>query len=159
MSSIFSRIWNEETFNFSEPAQKFNRSRASKRNSLSVKNLWSAWANSQAKKVTCGAKTRSGNPCQKPPLQGKTRCRLHGGMSLAGKDHPNFKHGHCTLESRRQTADGNAYIKYLESLLIRLEIIMPKRRKRNTMFWGFWIHLCTKFRYLVKVSQHIKCVW
>ena len=157
MSSIFSRIWNEETFNFSEPAQKFNRSRASKRNSLSVKNLWSAWANSQAKKVTCGAKTRSGNPCQKPPLQGKTRCRLHGGMSLSGKDHPNFKHGHCTKESRRQTADGNAYVKYLESLLIRLEMIKPKRRKRNTMFWRFYIYLCKSFRFPMKTSQRSKC--
>ena len=73
--------------------------------------------------MTCGAKTRSGSPCQKPPLQGKARCRLHGGLSLVGKDHPNFKHGHCTKESRKQTADGNAYIKYLESLLIRLETI------------------------------------
>jgi len=30
---------------------------------------------------TCGAKTRSGGQCQKPPLLGKTRCRLHGGKS------------------------------------------------------------------------------
>ena len=29
----------------------------------------------------CGAKTRKGTPCQKPPLMGKTRCRLHGGLS------------------------------------------------------------------------------
>ena len=84
--------------------------------------------------MTCGAKTRSGNPCQKPPLQGKARCRLHGGASLSGKDHPNYQHGHCTKESRRQTADGKAYVKYLESLLIRLGMIEPKRRKRNTMF-------------------------
>jgi hypothetical protein len=84
--------------------------------------------------VTCGAKTRSGNPCQKPPLQGKARCRLHGGASLSGKDHPNYQHGNCTLESRRQIVEGNAYIKYLESILIQLGMIEQKRRKRNRMF-------------------------
>lgn len=30
---------------------------------------------------TCGAKTRSGSPCKKPPLEGSVRCRLHGGAS------------------------------------------------------------------------------
>ena len=29
----------------------------------------------------CGAKTRKGTACQKPPLAGKTKCRLHGGLS------------------------------------------------------------------------------
>ena len=29
----------------------------------------------------CGAKTRKGTPCQKLPLTGKARCRLHGGLS------------------------------------------------------------------------------
>lgn len=29
----------------------------------------------------CGAKTRGGGTCQKPPLAGATRCRLHGGAS------------------------------------------------------------------------------
>jgi len=29
----------------------------------------------------CGAKTRRGTACQKPPLAGKTKCRLHGGLS------------------------------------------------------------------------------
>lgn len=31
--------------------------------------------------ITCGAKTRSGGSCRKPPLAGKNRCRLHGGLS------------------------------------------------------------------------------
>ena len=84
--------------------------------------------------MTCGARTRSGNPCQKSPLQGKARCRLHGGMSLSGQDHPNFQHGNCTQEYRKQAAEGNAYIKYLKSLLIQLGMIEPKRCKRNTMF-------------------------
>ena len=29
----------------------------------------------------CGAKTRSGTPCKRGPVPGKTRCKLHGGMS------------------------------------------------------------------------------
>ncbi len=29
----------------------------------------------------CLAKTRRGTACQKPPIKGKTRCRLHGGLS------------------------------------------------------------------------------
>lgn len=35
---------------------------------------------------------RSGNFCQKLPHLGRNRCRLHGGLSLVGKDHPNYKH-------------------------------------------------------------------
>ena len=51
-----------------------------------------------------------------------------------GKDHPNFKHGLCTLASRKRVAEGVALVKYLESLAIGLGMIEPKRRKRNTMF-------------------------
>ena len=46
--------------------------------------------------MICGAKTRSCGECQKPPLIGKRRCRLHGGLSLSGADHPAFIHGNCT---------------------------------------------------------------
>ena len=31
--------------------------------------------------IRCGAKTRSGAPCGKFPMEGKRRCRLHGGLS------------------------------------------------------------------------------
>jgi len=30
---------------------------------------------------TCGARTRNGGTCKKPPLDGTTRCKLHGGAS------------------------------------------------------------------------------
>ena len=33
----------------------------------------------------CGAKTHSGTECRKPPLNGKIRCRLHGGLSTGPK--------------------------------------------------------------------------
>ena len=32
----------------------------------------------------CSAKTRLGTKCQKPPIKGKKRCRLHGGLSSGG---------------------------------------------------------------------------
>ena len=32
-------------------------------------------------KQFCLAKTRKGTACQKPPIKGKRRCRLHGGKS------------------------------------------------------------------------------
>lgn len=41
----------------------------------------------------CGAKTRSGTPCQRPPLKGRTRCKLHGGASPVGIASPQFKDG------------------------------------------------------------------
>jgi len=42
---------------------------------------------------TCGAKTRNGNPCQRRPAKGSSRCKLHGGASLKGVDSPTYKHG------------------------------------------------------------------
>jgi hypothetical protein len=46
---------------------------------------------------TCGAKTRSGGKCQKAPLAGKKRCRLHGGLSTgnpsAAGNSSAMKHG------------------------------------------------------------------
>ena len=33
----------------------------------------------------CDAKTRKGTACQKLPLAGKARCRLHGGLSTGPK--------------------------------------------------------------------------
>ena len=41
---------------------------------------------------TCDAKTRSGERCQNYPMA-NGRCRMHGGSSLSGEQHPNYKHG------------------------------------------------------------------
>jgi hypothetical protein len=32
----------------------------------------------------CGAKTRSGKPCMSPAVNGKMRCRMHGGAAGSG---------------------------------------------------------------------------
>src|SRR5690606_35293513 len=41
----------------------------------------------------CGAKTRAGTPCRQHPVPGRERCRVHGGLTLRGADHPNHKTG------------------------------------------------------------------
>ena len=43
----------------------------------------------------CGAQLRGqpGVHCRKFPIEGRTRCRLHGGKSPTGYDHPSFVHG------------------------------------------------------------------
>ncbi len=46
---------------------------------------------------TCGAKTRSGTSCKRLPCVANARCSLHGGKSLAGIAHPNYKHGRYTV--------------------------------------------------------------
>ena len=50
----------------------------------------------------CGARTPTGTPCQRPPVRGRKRCRLHGGLSPGaprGQKNGNFKTGNWTLET------------------------------------------------------------
>jgi hypothetical protein len=59
----------------------------------------------------CGAKTRSGKPCRSPAVDGKKRCRMHGGAPGSGAPRGNrnaVKHGLYTREAiaeRRQLAE------------------------------------------------------
>lgn len=47
----------------------------------------------------CNARTRAGGLCRRRPRPPLPRCNLHGGKSLFGIAHPNYKHGlyskHC----------------------------------------------------------------
>lgn len=45
----------------------------------------------------CGAKKRNGEPCKNPGTGRGGRCRMHGGASLVGPAHPNFKHGKASV--------------------------------------------------------------
>lgn len=50
----------------------------------------------------CGARSRAGAPCQCPAIRGRSRCRLHGGLSSGaprGVQNGNFKHGFWTCEA------------------------------------------------------------
>ena len=50
----------------------------------------------------CGARTRAGAPCRRPPVRGHKRCRLHGGLSPGaprGLKNGNYKTGDWTSEA------------------------------------------------------------
>jgi glucans biosynthesis protein len=50
----------------------------------------------------CGARTRSGTPCRRAPIQGRNRCRLHGGLSPGaptGEKNGNYSNGDWTAEA------------------------------------------------------------
>ncbi|WP_430229345.1 HGGxSTG domain-containing protein [Paraburkholderia tropica] len=51
---------------------------------------------------TCGARTRSGAPCKRAPMDGKRRCKLHGGASTGPKK-----------GSRNAAKPGSLYSAYL----------------------------------------------
>lgn len=44
-------------------------------------------------RVICGAKTRQGTICKRPPNAGRERCYLHGGATPRGLESANTKHG------------------------------------------------------------------
>jgi glucans biosynthesis protein len=51
---------------------------------------------------TCGAQTRIGTACRRPPVVGRKRCRLHGGLSPGaprGFKNGNFKTGDWTSDA------------------------------------------------------------
>lgn len=78
--------------------------------------------------MICGARTRLGCPCQKPPVVGKVRCRLHGGLLLSVREHPNYQHGRCTKQARRDSVEITSRIRSLKLLAIQLGMIKPKGR-------------------------------
>ena len=55
----------------------------------------------------CDARTRQGSPCRSPAMQGRKRCRMHGGAIGSGAQASNrnaLKHGRYTgklLEFKR----------------------------------------------------------
>ncbi|MFL0671316.1 MAG: HGGxSTG domain-containing protein [Erythrobacter sp.] len=55
----------------------------------------------------CGAKARSGNPCQAPAERGKERCRFHGARAGAprGERNGSYRHGGETKEARALRAE------------------------------------------------------
>jgi len=53
----------------------------------------------------CGAKTRTGKPCQSPIVRGRKRCRMHGGAKGSGAPPGNqnaLKHGLFTRQAKDQ---------------------------------------------------------
>lgn len=44
-------------------------------------------------KRPCKGTKRNGEPCSKSALKGRDYCASHGGKTLKGTEHPNYKHG------------------------------------------------------------------
>jgi hypothetical protein len=63
----------------------------------------------------CGARTRSGKPCQSPAVNGKKRCRMHGGAkgsgAPSGERNGNYRHGRFTAEAIREHRTLREWIK------------------------------------------------
>lgn len=70
----------------------------------------------------CGAKTRSGAPCNAPAIHGKQRCRMHGGNSPgAPKGNQNaFKHGRYSAQSISERREIHTLLDELKKLLQQL---------------------------------------
>ncbi len=70
--------------------------------------------------LRCGAKTRSGAPCQAPAVAGKKRCRMHGGAAGSGAPKDNrsaLKHGLFTRETKSQRKAVNAMLRRAREIL------------------------------------------
>ena len=77
----------------------------------------------------CLAKTRRSTPCQKAALKGKTRCRLHGGLSVG----PRTAEGKARVAAvhtkhGRRSKDHVARVKAINAELRR--VILQGRRGR-----------------------------
>lgn len=71
----------------------------------------------------CGAKTRSGEPCRSPAVQGKARCRMHGGAPGSGAPRGNknaMKHGHHTGQAIGERRHLSALLRDSRLLLQKL---------------------------------------
>ena len=70
--------------------------------------------------LRCGAKTRNGTPCRSPAVQGKDRCRMHGGAKGSGAPIGNrnaLKHGVFTREAIAERKAFNQMLREMRQTL------------------------------------------
>ena len=88
--------------------------------------------------LRCTARTKhSKDQCRKPAMQGKTKCRTHGGASTgpktrAGKDairRAHFKHGEQTLEAKAARSAKDAEMQALEDIMHVMNMTSAKRTR------------------------------
>jgi hypothetical protein len=90
-------------------------------------------APAESPKKICGAKTRTGKPCQSYPMP-NGRCRMHGGASLAGIASPSFKDGRRSRYlPYRMLSQYEASINNPELLALREEIAVLDARVSDLM--------------------------
>ena len=69
---------------------------------------------------SCGARTRAGRPCRVPAINGRRRCRLHGGAPGSGAQPGNAnarKHGFYTREAIAERRRLRVFIRAMEASL------------------------------------------
>jgi glucans biosynthesis protein len=74
--------------------------------------------------LRCGAKTRCGRPCRSPAVQGKRRCRMHGGAPGSGAPIGNKnaqKHGFYTREAIAQRRKLKELVRESRKLILKIE--------------------------------------
>jgi glucans biosynthesis protein len=74
--------------------------------------------------LRCGAKTRSGTPCRSPAVQGKKRCRMHGGAAGSGAPLGNKnaqKHGLYTSEAIAQRRKLKELLRESRKLILKID--------------------------------------
>lgn len=72
----------------------------------------------------CGATTRSGRPCRSPAVQGKKRCRMHGGAAGSGAPSGNKnaqKDGLYTREAISERRKLNELVRESRKLILKIE--------------------------------------
>jgi len=72
----------------------------------------------------CGARTRDGGTCRAPVIQGKDRCRMHGGARRSGAPRGNrnaLKHGLFTQAARAESGQMRLLLDEAERLLQELK--------------------------------------
>jgi hypothetical protein len=72
----------------------------------------------------CGARTRSGRPCNAPAVAGKKRCRMHGGAPGSGAPRGNanaLKHGLYTREAIEERQQLRALLCQSRKLMKQIE--------------------------------------
>mgnify|MGYP000302934394 CR=1 FL=1 len=73
----------------------------------------------------CGARTKAGNACKRVAKLKTGRCRLHGGLSTGPRTEDglrrsklaNRKHGHYSLEMKKNRREINQLLKQTKELL------------------------------------------
>jgi hypothetical protein len=63
---------------------------------------WSRQPSELRMAARCGAQTRAGSVCRAPVIHGRSRCRLHGGLSPGaprGEKNGNYRNGYWTAKA------------------------------------------------------------
>lgn len=76
----------------------------------------------------CHARTKAtGNQCLNPAAYGMRVCRFHGARKkesvLVAETHPNYRHGACTLEVRKEHKKIMLELKDIVKLMKRLRML------------------------------------